>query len=87
MVLIRVLSQATVGAFAPADVGLILSYTLIGQMPVMVALSLFVSVIMVLNRLWRESEMVVWQSSGARQFTFLLPLLRMAWPSWSASPS
>lgn len=80
MVLIRVLSQATVGAFAPADVGLILSYTLIGQMPVMVALSLFVSVIMVLNRLWRESEMVVWQSSGARQFTFLLPLLRMAWP-------
>ncbi|HET8695480.1 MAG TPA: LPS export ABC transporter permease LptF [Aquabacterium sp.] len=80
MVLIRVLSQATVGAFAPADVGLILSYTLIGQMPVMVALALFVSVIVVLNRLWRESEMVVWQSSGARQFNFLRPLLRMAWP-------
>lgn len=80
MVLIRVLSQATLGAFAPADVGLILSYTLIGQMPVMVALSLFVSVIVVLNRLWRDSEMVVWQSSGARQFNFLRPLLRMAWP-------
>lgn len=80
MVLIRVLSQATVGAFAPADVGLILSYTLIGQMPVMVALALFVSVIMVLNRLWRESEMVVWQASGAQQFHFLRPLLRMAWP-------
>lgn len=80
MVLIRVLSQATVGAFAPADVGLILSYTVIGQLPVMVALSLFVSVIMVLNRLWRESEMVVWQASGARQFHFLRPLLRMAWP-------
>ena len=80
MVLIRVLSQATVGAFAPADVGLILSYTLIGQLPVMVALALFVSVIVVLNRLWRESEMVVWQASGARQFSFLVPLLRMAWP-------
>lgn len=80
MVLIRVLSQTTKGAFAPADVSLILSYTLIGQMPVMVALSLFVSVIMVLNRLWRESEMVVWQASGARQFHFLKPLLRMSLP-------
>lgn len=80
MVLIRVLSQATRGAFAPADVGLILSYTLVGQLPVLLALALFVSVVTVLSRLWRDSEMVVWQASGARQFSFLKPLLRMAWP-------
>ncbi len=80
MVLIRVLAQATKGAFAPADVGLILSYTVIAQMPVMLALALFVSVVRVLSRLWSESEMVVWQASGARQFSFVPPLLRMAWP-------
>jgi lipopolysaccharide export system permease protein len=80
MVLIRILGQATRGAFAPADVSLILSYTLIGQLPVLLALALFVSVVSVLSRMWRDSEMVVWQASGARQFSFLKPLLRMAWP-------
>lgn len=80
MVLIRILGQATKGAFAPADVGLILSYTVIGQLPVLLALALFVSVVSVLSRLWRDSEMVVWQTSGVRQLQFVGPLLRMAWP-------
>lgn len=80
MVLIRILSQATKGAFAPADVGLVMGYTVIGQAPVLVALALFIAVVSVLSRLWRDSEMVVWQVSGARQFTFIGPLLRMAWP-------
>jgi lipopolysaccharide export system permease protein len=80
MVLIRILGQATKGAFAPADVSLILSYTVIGQLPILLALALFVAVVSVLSRLWRDSEMVVWQASGARQFNFVGPLLRMAWP-------
>jgi lipopolysaccharide export system permease protein len=80
MVLIRILGQATKGAFAPADVGLILSYTVIGQLPILLALALFVAVVSVLSRLWRDSEMVVWQASGARQISFIKPLLRMAWP-------
>jgi lipopolysaccharide export system permease protein len=80
MLLIRILSQATKGAFAPADVSLILSYTVVAQLPVLLALALFVAMVAVLSRLWRDSEMVVWQASGARQFTFVKPLLRMAWP-------
>lgn len=80
MVLIRILGQATKGAFAPADVSLILSYTVIGQLPILLALALFVAVVTVLSRLWRDSEMVVWQVSGANQFSFVPPLLRMAWP-------
>lgn len=80
MVLIRILGQATKGAFAPADVSLVLSYTVIGQLPLLIALALFVSVVSVLSRLWRDSEMVVWQASGARQFHFVPTLLRMAWP-------
>lgn len=80
MVLIRVLGQATKGSFAPADVGLILSYTVVGQLPVLLALALFVAVVTVLSRMWRDSEMVVWQSSGLSQARFVRPLLRMAWP-------
>lgn len=80
MVLIRILSQATKGALAPTDVGLVLSYTVIGQLPVLLALALFVAVVSVLSRIWRDSEMVVWQASGARQASFIRPLLRMAWP-------
>lgn len=80
MVLIRVLGQATKGSFAPADVGLILSYAVVGQLPVLMGLSLFVAVVTVLSRMWRDSEMVVWQASGLRQRDFLQPLLRMAWP-------
>jgi lipopolysaccharide export system permease protein len=94
MVLIRILSQATKGALAPTDVGLVLSYTVIGQLPVLLALALFVAVVSVLSRIWRDSEMVVWQASGARQASFIWPLLRMAWPvlllvataAWVARP-
>ncbi len=80
MVLIRILSQATKGAFAASDVSLMLGYTLLSQIPMLVSLALFVSVVAVLSRLWRESEMVVWQVSGARQLSFLRPLWHMSWP-------
>ena len=80
MVLIRVLGQATKGSFAPADVSLILSYAVVGQVPVLLALALFIAIVTVLSRMWRDSEMVVWQSSGLAQWRFVRPLLRMAWP-------
>ena len=79
-VVIRILGLATKGALAPTDVGLVLSYTLLGQLPVLLALALFIADVTVLSRLWRDSEMVVWQVSGARQTSFLRPLLRMALP-------
>jgi lipopolysaccharide export system permease protein len=80
MVLIRVLGQATKGSFAPSDVSLILSYAVVGQLPVLLSLALFIAVVTVLSRMWRDSEMVVWQSSGLPQWRFLRPLLRTAWP-------
>lgn len=80
MVLIRILAQATRGTFAPGDVGLVLGYTVLGQVPMLLALALFISVVAVLSRLWRESEMVVWQVSGVRQMSFLRPLLQMGVP-------
>lgn len=80
MVLIRVLGQAAKGSVALADVSLLLGYTMIGQMPTLISLALFVSVVALLARLHRDSEMVVWQASGVRLSRLLKPIWQMAWP-------
>jgi lipopolysaccharide export system permease protein len=80
MILIRLLGLAAKGSVAVSDVSLLLGYTLLNQMPVLISLSLFVAVVGMLNRLQRESEMVVWQASGVRLWRLLKPLWQMSWP-------
>jgi len=80
MVLTRILADAAGGVFAPSDVSLMLGYTLIGQLPMLLSLSVFVAVVSVLSRYWRDSEMVIWQVSGTPQMRFVRPLWQMAWP-------
>lgn len=80
MVLIRVLGQAAKGNVAVTDVSLLLGYTMIGQLPTLISLGLFVAAVSVLNRLHRDSEMVVWQSSGVRLLRLLKPLWQLSWP-------
>ena len=80
MILIRLLGLAAKGSVAVADLSLLLGYTLLNQMPVLISLSLFVAVVGMLNRLQRDSEMVVWQASGVRLWRLLKPLWQMSWP-------
>jgi lipopolysaccharide export system permease protein len=80
MLLIRTIGQAALGRVSPQDVVLLLGYTALGQMPTMLALSLFVSVVSTLGRMYRDSEMVIWFSSGVGLGRFARPVLRMAWP-------
>jgi lipopolysaccharide export system permease protein len=80
MVLIRVLGQAAKGSVALADVSLLLGYTMIAQVPTLITLALFVAVVALLARLHRDSEMVVWQTSGVRLSRLLKPIWQMAWP-------
>lgn len=80
MILIRLLGLAAKGSVAVSDVSLLLGYTLLNQMPVLISLSLFVAVVGMLNRLQRDSEMVVWQASGVRLWRLLKPLWQMSWP-------
>ncbi len=80
MLLIRLLGLAAKGSVAVADVSLLLGYTLTNQMPVLISLALFVAVVGVLNRMQRDSEMVVWQASGVRLWRLLKPLWQMSWP-------
>lgn len=80
MLLIRTLGQAALGNVAPQDVVLLLGYIALGHLPTMLALSLFIAVVATLGRIYRDSEMVIWNASGASLSRFVRPVLRMAWP-------
>lgn len=80
LMLIRTLGLAARGEVAPGDVVLLLGYILLGQLPMLLSLSLFVALVSVLGRMYRDSEMVVWFSAGQPLGSFVRPALRLAWP-------
>lgn len=80
MMLIRTLGQASRGSVSPSDVMLVMGFTVLGQLPTILSLSLFISVVGTLSRMYRDSEMVIWFASGRGLVTLLRPLLRFAWP-------
>lgn len=80
IVLIRTLSQASRGSINPQDVMLFMAYSALGRLPTMLTLSLFIAMVSTLSRMYRESEMVVWFTSGQGLAGFLVPLFRFAWP-------
>jgi lipopolysaccharide export system permease protein len=82
MMLIRTLGQASRGAVNPSEVSLILGFTLLGNLHIILTLSLFLSVGACLSRLFRDSEIVIWCSSGVGLLGFLRPIVRFCWPVW-----
>ena len=80
IMLMRTVGQAAVGSIDPQDVVLMLGYTALGHLPTMLSLSLFIAVVATLSRMYRDSEMTVWFSSGVGLTRFVRPVLRMAWP-------
>jgi len=80
MMLIRVLGQAASGAVAPADVVLLMGYTALSHLPTILALSLFIAIVVGLGRMYRDSEMAIWFSSGVALRRFVAPVLRVSWP-------
>lgn len=80
MVLMRTLSLAAGGRIAPQDVVRLLGFTTVGWLPIVLTLALFVAVVTSLGRLYRDSEMAVWQACGLPLRRFIGPVLRAAWP-------
>lgn len=80
IMLIRTLGQAALGRVAPQDVVLLLGYVALGQLPTMLALSLFIAVVATLGRMYRDSEMAIWFTSGVGLTRFVRPVVRMSWP-------
>ena len=80
MMLIRTLGLASRGSVNPSEVFLVRAYTVIGYLPTILSLSLFISIVGTLSRMYRDSEMVIWFSSGRGIADFASPLFRFAWP-------
>jgi lipopolysaccharide export system permease protein len=77
---IRTLGEATRGIFNPTDVVIIMGYSLLSQLPAILSFSLFLAIASVLTRMYRDSEMVIWQGSGQGLSALIRPLLHFAWP-------
>jgi lipopolysaccharide export system permease protein len=84
IILIRTLGQATRGSVNPSEVMLVMGLTVIGHLTTILTLSLFIAVVSTLSRMYADSEMVIWFSSGKGLVSFTQPLFRFAWPILSA---
>ncbi len=71
--LVRILGQAAGGRIDPSSVFEVVAYTGLSNLPPILALSLFISILMVLVRIWQDNEMVVWFSSGGRNLLNFIP--------------
>jgi lipopolysaccharide export system permease protein len=80
MTLIRTLSQASRGSVNPQEVLMVMGYTVLGYLPPVLTLCLFIAIVGTLSRMYRDSEMVIWFSAGRGLSAFLTPLFRFAWP-------
>ena len=52
MMLIRTLGQASRGSVSPSDVMLVMGFTVLGQLPTILSLSLFIAVVGTLSRMY-----------------------------------
>lgn len=80
MMLIRTLGQASLGSVNPAEVTLILGFTMLGQLPILLTMSLFIASVGTLSRMYLDSEMVIWLVSGKGLRALVAPMLHFAWP-------
>jgi lipopolysaccharide export system permease protein len=80
MTLIRTLSLASRGSVNPEEVLMVMGYTVLGYLPPILTLSLFVSIVGTLSRMYRDSEMVIWFSAGRGLSALIRPLFQFAWP-------
>ena len=78
--LIRLLSQAAGGKLASEAVVALLGFGALNYLPVLLSLTLFVAVLMSLSRSYRDSEMIVWFSSGLPLTAWIRPVLIFAAP-------
>jgi lipopolysaccharide export system permease protein len=74
------LSFAAKGSVASDAIGALLGFSLLKFLPLLLTLTLFIAVLMTLARWHRDSEMVVWFTSGQGMYNLLQPILQFALP-------
>jgi len=80
MMIIRIVGVAAAGKADPRDVLVLIGLTMVGYLAVMLIVTLFVSILLVLTRWYKDSEMVVWQASGLSLSAFLRPIAMFSLP-------
>lgn len=78
--LIRLLGKAATGSTASEAVAALLGFAALNYLPVLLSLTLFVSILLSLSRVYRDSEMAIWFSSGVSLMAWMKPVLRFALP-------
>jgi len=80
IVLVRLLGEAAAGRIGADVVMGLAALTTIAALPTIMAASVFIGVLTTVSRSFRESEMVVWFSSGLSLKDWINPVLRLALP-------
>ncbi|NOT82893.1 MAG: LPS export ABC transporter permease LptF [Gallionella sp.] len=78
--LIRLLSEAVNGKVAVDGVLALLGFSAMNYLPVLLSISLFISILLTISRCYRDSEMIVWFSSGIGLSRWIKPVLWYAVP-------
>jgi lipopolysaccharide export system permease protein len=77
---IRILGFAANGSVSPEDTLVLIALATLGYMAVLLTVSLFIAVLIVLVRWYKDSEMIVWFASGLSVTSLIAPILRFATP-------
>lgn len=78
--LIRLLGQAASGRVVSEGVLALLGFSAVNYLPVLLSLTLFISVLMALSRSYRDSEMVVWFCAGQSLLAWMRPVAIFSLP-------
>src|SRR6476619_4318642 len=77
---IRLLARAAGGAVAPEGILALLGFNALFYFNILLSVALFFTVLLTLSRWYRDSEMIVWFTSGQSLIACLKPIL------WFAAP-
>jgi lipopolysaccharide export system permease protein len=78
--LISILGKAAGGKVASGDVIALIVFAMLNYLPTIITLTSFISVLAVVTRTYRDSEMVVWFASGLSLTRWIRPVLTFGLP-------
>jgi lipopolysaccharide export system permease protein len=78
--LVRILGEAANGEIDSAAVLSLLALSALTNLPIVLTLTVFVSVLMAMSRAFRDSEMVVWFTAGRSLLAWVPAVIRFAIP-------
>jgi lipopolysaccharide export system permease protein len=78
--LIRILGNASAGKIDTASVLPLIAFNAINFLPVLLVLTLYIAVLSVFTRAYKDSEMVIWSASGQSMASWVRPVMGFAVP-------